>query len=45
MPDEDGPNITKQKVRSLLKELDLPYALFFSGMWAEYLPMYVPSSP
>ncbi|KAJ8537486.1 hypothetical protein ON010_g13112 [Phytophthora cinnamomi] len=38
MPDEDGANVTKQKVRGMLKELDLPYALFFSGFWFEYLP-------
>ncbi|KAG7392904.1 hypothetical protein PHYBOEH_006223 [Phytophthora boehmeriae] len=40
MPDEDGPNVTKQKVRDLLKELELPYALFHSGLWAEYLPFF-----
>jgi hypothetical protein len=38
MPDEDGPNITKQKVRTLLKELNLPFALFHGGLWAEYIP-------
>ncbi|KAG6614742.1 Eugenol synthase 1 [Phytophthora cinnamomi] len=43
MPDEDGANITKQKVRGMLKELDLPYALFFSGFWFEYLPLGVMS--
>ncbi|KAK1944806.1 putative pinoresinol-lariciresinol reductase 3 [Phytophthora citrophthora] len=38
--DEDGPNATKQKVRDLLKELDLPFALFHSGLWSEYLPFF-----
>ncbi|KAG6954484.1 hypothetical protein JG687_00011786 [Phytophthora cactorum] len=32
MPDEDGPNITKQKVRALLKELNIPSALFLGGL-------------
>ncbi|OWZ07378.1 hypothetical protein PHMEG_00020238 [Phytophthora megakarya] len=41
MPDEDGPNIMKQNVRGLLKDLELPSALFFGGLWAEYLPLFV----
>ncbi|KUF93865.1 Serine/threonine-protein phosphatase 2A activator [Phytophthora nicotianae] len=28
MADEDGPNVTKEKVRTQLKELELPFALF-----------------
>ncbi|KAG3231827.1 hypothetical protein PI124_g23078, partial [Phytophthora idaei] len=35
---EDGANITKQKVRDLLTQLELPFALFHSGLWTEYLP-------
>ncbi|GMF32797.1 unnamed protein product [Phytophthora lilii] len=33
----DGPQIMKQKVRDLLRELDLPSALFHSGLWADFL--------
>ncbi|RLN48307.1 hypothetical protein BBJ29_001538 [Phytophthora kernoviae] len=40
MVDEDGPNITKQKIRDQLKEFELPYALFHSGLWAEYMPFF-----
>ncbi|KAG3238155.1 hypothetical protein PI124_g16873 [Phytophthora idaei] len=39
MPDEDGPNIAKQEVRALLKELNIPSALFLGGLWSEYLPL------
>ncbi|KAL3671314.1 hypothetical protein V7S43_003245 [Phytophthora oleae] len=38
--DEDGPNVTKQQVRDMLKELDLPFALFHSGLWSDYLPYF-----
>eukprot|EP00644_Phytophthora_capsici_P011446 jgi/Phyca11/118887/e_gw1.37.246.1 len=38
--EQDGANATKQKVRDLLKELDLPFALFHSGLWSEYLPFF-----
>ncbi|POM71451.1 Hypothetical protein PHPALM_11985 [Phytophthora palmivora] len=38
--DEDGANITKLKVRDLLKELELPFTLFHSGLWSEYLPFF-----
>ncbi|OWZ24338.1 hypothetical protein PHMEG_000620 [Phytophthora megakarya] len=41
MPEEDGPNVTKEKVRALLKELDLPFALFHGGLWAEYIPFFL----
>ncbi|KAF4040825.1 NmrA-like family [Phytophthora infestans] len=41
MPDEDGPNATKLKVRALLKELELPFALFHGGLWAEYIPFFL----
>ncbi|KAG2783173.1 hypothetical protein PC112_g24777, partial [Phytophthora cactorum] len=36
--DEDGANNTKQKVRDLLTQLELPFALFHSGLWTENLP-------
>ncbi|KUF84888.1 Isoflavone reductase [Phytophthora nicotianae] len=39
MADEDGPNVTKEKVRTQLKELELPFALFHGGLWAEYIPL------
>ncbi|KAG2863947.1 hypothetical protein PC116_g6645 [Phytophthora cactorum] len=35
---KDGPNVTKEKARSLLKELKLPFALFQGGLWVEYIP-------
>ncbi|KAG7382805.1 hypothetical protein PHYPSEUDO_004313 [Phytophthora pseudosyringae] len=38
MPEEDGPSITKQKVRTLLKELALPFALFHGGL---YIPFFL----
>ncbi|ETN09253.1 hypothetical protein PPTG_11707 [Phytophthora nicotianae INRA-310] len=41
MADEDGPNITKEKVRTQLKELELPFALFHGGLWAEYIPFFL----
>ncbi|RLN58633.1 hypothetical protein BBJ28_00010407 [Nothophytophthora sp. Chile5] len=43
IPVVDGPNIMKQKVRDQLKELDLPYTLFHTGLWAEFLSLYVSS--
>ncbi|KUF81030.1 Isoflavone reductase P3 [Phytophthora nicotianae] len=41
MADEDGPNVTKEKVRTQLKELELPFALFHGGLWAEYIPFFL----
>ncbi|EGZ21739.1 hypothetical protein PHYSODRAFT_313811 [Phytophthora sojae] len=41
MQDEDGPNAMKQQVRDLLKELNLPFALFHGGLWAEYMPFFL----
>ncbi|KAG6968035.1 hypothetical protein JG687_00003956 [Phytophthora cactorum] len=38
VPTKDGPNVTKEKARSLLKELKLPFALFQGGLWVEYIP-------
>ncbi|KAG6942594.1 hypothetical protein JG688_00018033, partial [Phytophthora aleatoria] len=37
----DGPNVTKEKARSLLKELKLPFALFHGGLWVEYIPFFL----
>lgn len=36
----DGPNRPKQVVQNLLKELDLPYTIFYAGIFHEFAPMY-----
>ncbi|KAG3110381.1 hypothetical protein PI125_g10063, partial [Phytophthora idaei] len=38
---KDGLNVTKEKARSLLKELKLPFALFHGGLWVEYIPFFL----
>ncbi|KAI9991990.1 hypothetical protein PInf_017370 [Phytophthora infestans] len=37
----DGTNTVKQEVRDLLKKLELPFTLFHSGMWSEYLSFFL----
>lgn len=36
----DGMHVHKKAVQDKLKELDLPYTLFFCGLFYEYVPMY-----
>lgn len=35
----EGPNTPKRVVQELLKELDLPYTIFYAGVFYEFTPM------
>lgn len=34
----EGPNTSKKVVQDLLKQLDLPYTVFYTGLFFEFAP-------